>query len=393
MADSWSNWAGNETSEPQALHVVRTIEDAQACVREAASRGLSVRTAGTGHSHYRLIPNDQGIIIDLSALSGVINVEQVDGEHIATIFAGSKIASVGPQLLAAGVGLANQGDIDRQSIAGAVATGTHGTGPTLGNFAAAVRGLEVINPAGEILELSKDKNREIFNAARLNLGAFGLVTTVKLAVLPAYRLKDNIATEDYPALRPKIETATGQHRHFEFFWYPRRDRAMVKRIDLTEEAPVYPIGEEGNRQGWSFEVLPSHRPDLHTEMEYSVPLEESLNCFEEIRSLMMEHFPEVRWPVEYRTLAADDVWLSTAYERPTATISLHQAIDLPAEPLFSAAEKIFIKYGGRPHWGKIHYLSGEQLAAAHPRWDDWWQVRDQFDPNRVFLNERLASWR
>ncbi|MCB0990590.1 MAG: D-arabinono-1,4-lactone oxidase [Acidimicrobiales bacterium] len=386
----WQNWSTSESCKPESIHFARTLEDAQAVVAHSATAGRTVRVAGSGHSHYRLVPND-GVILDMSGITGLISVDTANST--ARIHGGTTIFALGRQLLEHGLALYNQGDIDRQAIAGVVATGTHGTGRGLGNFSAAVRSMKVIDPSGELVELSPNSNLDTFQAARLNLGAFGVVAEVELAVRSAYRLSDHVVMRDYADARASIGPALEQHRHAEFFWYPQSDEAMFKTIDETDQEPVYPVADEGSRTAWSFEVLPSHRPHLHTEMEVAVPVAESLDCLDEIRSMVRSQFPELMWPIEYRTVAADDVWLSQAYEREVATISLHQGIGQPAEPVFGAAGEIFARYGGRPHWGKVHYLDGEGLARVHPRWNDWWQRRDAFDPDGVFLNDRMRSWR
>jgi len=167
----------------------------------------------------------------------------------------------------------------------------------------------------------------------------------------------------------------------------------VKTINETEDEPEYPLGAEGSRCAWSHEVLPNHRPVPHTEMEYSVPAEQGIACMGAIRDLLRSRFPDVAWPVEYRTLAADDVWLSTAYERDTVTISVHLGMGEDDGPYFRACEEIFLAHEGRPHWGKVHYLDGATLARIHPRWADWWRVRDAWDPNGTFLNAYLTSLR
>ena len=210
---------------------------------------------------------------------------------------------------------------------------------------------------------------------------------------PAFKLAEQGFRQAYDELRPSIDALTSQHRHFEFFWYPPRDLAIAKAIDETDDDPEYPVAAEGSRTAWNYEVLPNHRPDRHTEMEFAVPLDRSLDCLDEIRELILTEFPDLRWPVEYRTLAADDVWLSQAYERDTATISVHQGIDVSDVPLFEACEQVFRRYDGRPHWGKVHYFSRAELAAAHPRWSHWWARRDAIDPAGVFLNDVLQSWR
>jgi FAD/FMN-containing dehydrogenase len=331
------------------------------------------------------------VIVDVSGLSGVIAVDPVAGR--ARLYAGTRICELGRPLHDAGVALANQGDIDRQTIAGAVATGTHGTGNELRNLAASVVGLTLVTADGHVLRCSALEHRDVFEASRLGLGAFGIATEVELAVAPAYRLAESGWKQSYGELRPRIEEHVASHRHFEFFWYPGNDVAIAKTIDVTDEPARYPLGREGSRVGWSYEVLPNHRPHLHTEMEFAVPVATSLECLDEIRDLMRTEFPDLAWPVEYRTVASDDVWLSQAYERDVATISVHQGIDIDDTPLFRACESVFRRYDGRPHWGKMHEFDAADLASAHPRWRDWWERRDDVDPDGTFLNDVLARWR
>jgi D-arabinono-1,4-lactone oxidase len=233
----------------------------------------------------------------------------------------------------------------------------------------------------------------LFRAARLNLGAFGVVTQLQLQLADSYRLQERGWSEQYESLMPKLDSLIEQTRHFEFFWYPHTDVCVAKATDTTTAEAVYPLAEEGSRCAWSYEVLSNHRPTLHTEMEYSVPAEDGPACMNEIRALIHKRFPDLKWPVEYRTLAADDVWMSTAYERPTVTISVHQDVNLDDEPYFRECEEIFNAYSGRPHWGKVNYLDGATLSQRHPRWTEWWKARDAIDPNGTFLNDYLRSVR
>ncbi len=386
----WSNWSQSEQSKPAQLRFPRHIDDIRAIVAESAERGLTVRAAGSGHSHYRLVPTDD-VIVDLTGMAGVVAVDE--SRLRARVRAGTPITALGRPLHDAGVGLLNQGDIDRQAIVGATSTGTHGTGTTLGNLSTGVTAMTMVMADGSVVECSDSQNQSLLEAARLGMGAFGIVTEVELTVRPAYRLAETGWEASYDALRPSIDELNETHRHFEFFWAPRSDTAAAKHLDITDEPAVYPVGEEGSRCNWSYEVLPNHRPHLHTEMEYAVAAEGSLECLDEIRNLLLNRFTDVYWPVEYRRVAADDVWLSQAYGQDVATISVHQGIDQPSEPFFRACEEVFLAYGGRPHWGKVHYLDGAQLAEAHPRWDDWWAARDAVDPTGVFLNDRMAGWR
>ncbi len=393
----WSNWSGRLRVDDGRLVHVRTEADAAAVASVATREGATVRVSGSGHSHAPLVPNQT--IVDVSALSGVIAVDAGRGDaagrdaSTVTVGAGSPIHALGPALHRHGLALHNQGDIDRQQIAGAVATGTHGTGADLGNLSSAVVGARVATASGDLVDCSATVEPELWQAVRLHLGALGIVTRLTLAVRPAYRLRERGERRTLDELLPDIADLTTASRHFEFFWFPTADRAVVKIIDETDDEPEYPLAEEGSRVGWSYEVLPSHRTWPHTEMEYGVPLDRGPECLAAIRDLLAADFPEMGWPVEYRALAADDVWLSTAYERPTATISLHLPVEDDERPLYTAAERVFRSFDGRPHWGKVNDLTGADHATIHPRWDDWWRVRDSIDPHGTFLNDYLRSIR
>jgi len=388
--NSWSNWSGRHQCEPSDVHFARSVDDVSAVVAAANAAGRRLRVVGAGHSHYPLVPTE-GLILDVSGLAGVL--ETSPKRRTARVRAGTPIHALGRPLHDAGLALANQGDIDRQTIAGAVATGTHGTGRGLKNLSAAVRAVSLVLASGELVRLSAEENPELFEIARLNLGAVGVVVDLTLGLRESYRLLEHGWTASYADIVTEIATLPERHRHFEFFWYPHRDRVVAKTIDETSAEAVYPLGAEGERCAWSYEVLPNHRPAKHTEMEFSVPLASGPGCLAEIRELIRSDFPELRWPIEYRTVAADDVWLSTAAGRDVATISVHQGIDQDDEPLFRACEAVFRRYAGRPHWGKVHYFDAEDLGAAHPRWRDWWSRRDAVDPRGTFLNATLESLR
>jgi len=387
---NWSNWSGALTARPEQIHFLRSEADAQALVSQANSDGRRIRTAGAGHSHAPLVQHND-IIADAQGLAGVISTDSTT--RTAWVAAGTRIYALGRPLHDAGLALQNQGDIDQQAICGATATGTHGTGVTLGNLSSAVIGARIAVPGGELVDCSADDNAELWQASRLHLGAFGIVTRLKLQLREAYRLHETTWQSSLDEALEQFDERASGNRHHEFFWYPQTDSAQCKSINETNEPARYPLDEEGRRCAWSYEVLPNHRPHKHTEMEYSVPAEAAPECMRSIRDLLEQRFTGVAWPVEYRTLAADDVWLSSAYERPTVTISVHQDIREDEEPYFRACEEIFLDYAGRPHWGKVHYLRGEQLAACHPRWQDWWRVRDHIDPKGTFLNDYLQSIR
>ena len=386
----WRNWSGRHSVKPDRLHFIRSEEDAAALALDAQEQGRTIRVAGGGHSHAPLVPNSE-IIADISALSGVMSADQ--DRQRAWVRAGTPIYALGPGLHQHGMALSNQGDIDRQTIGGACATGTHGTGRGAGNLSAAVVGARVVTAAGEIVECGPAQSFDDWSVARLNLGSIGIVTALELQLREAYRLAESAFVADGNEVEVRISELVAENDRFEFYWSPQTDRAFVKRMNETDEPAQYPVAAEGKRVAWSFEVYPSHRAQLHTEMEYSVPMERGPACFRAIKELVTLDFPDVEMPVEYRTVAPDDVWLSTANGRGTVTISVHRHIHHDEGPLFRACEEIFLEYGGRPHWGKVNYLDGEQLAGMHADWDRWWLERDRLDPSGTFLNDYMRSIR
>ncbi len=386
----WKNWSGKLSAEPQRIVQVGTVDAIRSELFAARDGGWSVRTAGTAHSHYPLLPTN-GVILDTRPLSGLVSV---DAEAMtATFRAGTKIHACGRPLLEHGLGLLNQGDIDQQSVGGAIATGTHGTGVELGSFSSAVTELSVLLVDGSVVTCNPDCEPDLFEAARLSLGAVGVVLEVTLQVREAYRLEEQRWLEPLESVMERIDELVTATRHFEYFWYPGQDRAICKSIDITEEPGRYPLGDEGQRLAWSFEVLPNQRLDPHTEMEYSLPTEHGPSCVAEIKNLLSSNYPNVLWPIEYRTVAADNVWLSPTRGRATVTVSIHEDVERDETAYYKDAETVFRAHGGRPHWGKVHYLSGEDLAADYDHWQDWWRVRDDVDPTGVLLNDALRKLR
>ena len=386
----WKNWSGKLSANPRRIVQVGTVDAIRSELLAARDGGWTVRTAGTTHSHYPLLPTD-GVILDTRPLSGLVSA---DAEAMtATFRAGTKIHACGRPLLEHGLGLLNQGDIDQQSVGGAIATGTHGTGVDLGSFSSAVTELLILLVDGSVVTCTPDREPDLFEAARLSLGAVGVVLEVTLQVREAYRLEEHRWLEPFESVMERIDELVTATRHFEYFWYPGQDRAICKSIDITEEPGRYPLGDEGQRLAWGFEVLPNQRLDPHTEMEYSIPTEHGPSCVAEIKNLLSSNYPDVLWPIEYRTVAADNVWLSPARGRSTVTVSIHEDVERDETAYYKDAETVFRAHGGRPHWGKVHYLSGEDLASDYNHWQDWWGVRDEVDPTGVLLNDALRKLR
>ena len=386
----WQNWSGRLRAHPAQVVLPRDEEELIRAVAQADTADSPIGVMGASHSHSPIVPTE-GVLIDLSLFSGVIAVDPESGR--ARVRGGTRISDLGAPLRDAGVALMNQGDIDRQSIAGAVATGTHGTGRTLQNLSASLLEARLILSDGQIVDCSPEKEPELFEVMRLGLGAVGITTELTLRVRPAYRLQEELWLEDLEGVLERVTELVGSHRHFEFFWMPGSQRAACKTLNETEEEPVYPLAQEGKRRAWSHEVLANERNERHSEMEYSLPEENGPACLRELRDMLARDFPDLAWPIEYRSVRQDDIWISAARGRPTVTLSVHQGVDQPDEPLFRASERIFRRHEGRPHWGKVHFLGGEDFQQIHPRWPDWWRIRDQFDPKQLLLNSHLHGLR
>ena len=261
--------------------------------------------------------------------------------------------------------------------------------------------LRLVAAAGEVVELSADSNPPLFKAAQVSLGSLGVITQATLRCLPTYHLHERTWAEPFADCMARLDERISATRHFEFFWVPGEDVAACKALrpveteswqvaenppGLSERLRRY-IGPE--RVDWSYRIFPSERNNRFVEMEFAVPAADGPACMQEIRALMQARHPQVQWPVEYRTLAADDLWLSPAYQRESVTISIHQAADLPYADFFADAEAVFRSYRGRPHWGKLHSHTAADFAELYPRWDDFLAVRRELDPDDRFLNDHL----
>jgi FAD/FMN-containing dehydrogenase len=387
-AQEWQNWSGSVTARPDAILHPEEEEAVATCVRSVAKRGGTLRVAGSGHSHAPLVATDDTLLV----LDRIAGIEHIDREaRTATIRAGSVLSTLGEPLRAHGLAMENLGDVDVQALAGAIATGTHGTGRTLGSLSTQIEGLRFVVGNGSLRTLSRKEAPDLFSAARVALGALGVVTAVTLRLVPAYRLHERILRESVDDAVTRFEERAQQHRHSELFWYPSKDVAEVKLLDATD-APPDPLPDRPyERIDHSHRVLPSIRDERHVELEYNVPAEVGLEAFLAVRACMQQHHPEVRWPVELRSVAEDDIPLSPATGRPGMTVSVHQGRGLPYQPLFDDAEDVLRGFGGRPHWGKCHGQTAESLRPLYPQWEAFQRARAELDPGGVFSNDALRA--
>jgi FAD-linked oxidoreductase len=378
-----------------------------------------IRFVGSSHSFSALVPTPD-MLVSLAALRGVISVDAQTGE--ASIWAGTRLAQIGEPLWEQGRGLINQPDIDSQALAGAIATSTHGTGATLGSMSSDVTRLRLVTANGEILECGRDQNVDLFNAARTSFGALGAVSQIVMRTREAYKLRERTWMMPLQEGLERAAQLRDQHRHFEMYALPHGDYIQGITLDETD-APDSPADAVNNseaefrkaakiidalpflrsliinfaagsvdpeeRTGRSYRILGNVRSMRFNEMEYTVPAEHGPACLAEILDTIRRDDIDVIFPLEYRYVQADDIWLSPFYQRPGCAISCHNFHDRDYQKYFAAIEPIFWKYQGRPHPGKIHTLEAKQLAALYPRWDDFLRIRRELDPKDRLLNDHL----
>jgi FAD/FMN-containing dehydrogenase len=433
MTHTWSNWSASVTCSPQRIATPANEDELIALVRQAGQNGQSLRVVGSGHSFVPLCAAN-GWLISLDGLQGLVDgratecLERIkagsqrlaatdhgpltteyslaaqDSDLLQTVWAGTKLYALGDPLWERGLALANMGDIDRQALAGAISTGTHGTGRSLGSLSTQVAGLRLVLATGERLDCSPAREPEIFQAARVSLGVLGVISQVTLRCLPAYYLHERTWVTPFDQCLAELAQHVQANRHFEFFWAPELDACAMKALnpvkgdqpEVRAKAAAF-IPPEGRlaryvreeRVDRSYRIFPSERTLKFNEIEFAIPAQHGPTCLCELRELMRRRYPTVVWPIEYRTLATDDLWLSPAYGRETVTISLHQAAELPYQAFFGDAEAIFRNHQGRPHWGKIHTHTARELARLYPQWERFQAIRQRLDPDGRFLNDHL----
>lgn len=384
----WENWSGSLRFEPGDVAEPGSADELAALVRYAGENGRSVRVVGSGHSSVPLVRTDE-TLVSLSRLTGVVEADA--GAHEATVLAGTTLKDMGVALLEHGLAPHNLGDVDVQAAAGAVGTGTHGTGRRLKDVSSMLIGMKMVTGSGEVLDVHEDDDPDLLRAARVSFGSLGILTHLRVRLQPAYELHRREWCSTAETAMVHLDELIERHRNFDFYWYPRSDEVKLRTMDLPGDDPPVPFATcVKDETGPAAEIIARTRTLRFDEMEYALPLDAAPRCFAEVRERIRERWrTHVGWRVLYRTIAADDTWLSNAYWRDTATISLHHNNTLPFWEFFSDIEPIFLAYGGRPHWGKKHSLTAEQLRPLYPMWDRFAETRRRFDPDGVLLNPYL----
>lgn len=368
-----TNWSGTATWTPAGHAAPRTEPELSDLIRRTAERGGTLRPIGSGHSFTPVAATDE-IQLPLKHLTGLVSVDPAT--HRSVFRAGTPLAVVGKALAEQGLALQNMGDIDRQTLAGAISTGTHGTGLGLTGFGGTVVCLRLMLADGSAVTVSAESDTELFHAARVGPGAFGVITEVEIQCVPAYRLRceELLGNTAYAAMC-------------------RVGRAVPALQPSLNRAAAWGMPGPAVTDDWHRVYISSRRVRFR-EMEYALPLESFAEAMTGLQRILGEARASghlVGFPVEVRTAAPDDVWLSTAYGSPRVYIAVHEFFTHGHQPYFGPVERLFVELGGRPHWGKMHTLGAAELAGRYPRFADALRVRDRVDPSGVFTNEYVQQ--
>ncbi|MGH2752077.1 MAG: D-arabinono-1,4-lactone oxidase [Actinomycetota bacterium] len=423
----WSNWTGDQTCSPAGTARPANVAEVVTAVEHARERDWTIRVAGTGHSFTGAVLTD-GMLLSLDRMNKVLDVDRETG--LARVEAGIKLKVLNEELDREGLALPNLGDIDVQSIAGATATGTHGTGARLPNLSAAIDAAELVLADGSRLEVSRENDPDAWRSARVSVGALGVVTAMTLRVVPAFTL--HAVDEPRPLQRvlDQLDELVDSNDHFEFYNFPHSDIALTRSNNRTDEEPRPRsrarawVGDEllvnhlfglvcrtgrrwpstiprlnrlasrlagtSERFDRSHRIFVSPRRVRFTEMEYALPRAHACEAVLAVRAAVARGGFKVPFPMEVRFAAPDDAYLSPAHGRETCYLAVHMFEQMAWQPYFRAVEKIMIRLDGRPHWGKRHFQNADSLRSRYPDWDRYARVRARLDPRGRFTNDYVG---
>ena len=413
-AATWQNWSGNQQAKPSQLLFPRNQDE----LRDAVTSGTGTLRAFGGSDSFSAVAPSNDTMISLEAMGGLRH----QNEDLFTWGGGTRLAIASAQAHSLGYSFSNEPDINLQSLAGAIATSTHGTGTGLTSISGQVDAIRLMLPSGELLELNADGG-DHFLAACCNVGALGIVSDITLRHQPAYRLKERTWTLPLREAMDYVQKEKDNYRHIEIFPFPLGKQAIVKTLEITDDPKNGPPRQNENdilemacklamHAGWltptlqtlatkfveeatftgpSHKVFANHRTVRFNEMEYSVPAEDGMACLEEVCDAIRQHDINVFFPIEFRYVAADNNLLSMFYQQPSASLSIHQYYEQDYQPLFGVVEPILRRYAGRPHWGKIHSLEREELTELYPAFERFQAVRRELDPQGRMLNDHLKT--
>ncbi len=399
---TWKNWGRNQAFTSAGYEKPADESQAIELTKNAVSMQQPVRIAGSGHS-FTPVVETPGLLLDLSAISGVIDINRINAQ--ANVWAGSRIADLGEPLWQAGLSIANQGDIDVQSIAGAIATGTKGSGTQFGSLSSRVTQIRLVNGLGEVVDIDATQP-DLLHAAQVSLGMLGPVLRVGLQLVPAYKLREeNIILPMSEVLR-QWDYLLAEYRHFSFWWMPTdrsadmyklgdvpADHCFVKLLrEMPDDGLDLPPGKINQRTDRAYRIYPDGTTDAEFhELEYMVAAHDAKDAVAEMRQLMKTRFTDEISPLQVRWQQADSGFLSAQSGRDSTSISVSGEIGRDYQPFLRAVDATLRPFGARPHWGKLHFLDRQRVEEIYPDFMRFLQIRQQFDPHNLFLNPHLAA--
>jgi L-gulonolactone oxidase len=422
----WRNWTGDQRCVPTRIERPRDRGDLIESVKRATGQGLTVRAVGSGHS-FTDTACTGGVLLEMGGLDRVLDVHRDSG--LVRVEAGIGLRALSELIWGHGMALENLGDIDKQTISGAVATGTHGTGSRFRNLSSMIEAMELVLPDGTLLEVSPTSEPDLLPAARIGLGALGVIATLTLRTVPAFSIRRTDSAQPLDETLERLQELADGSDHFEFYVFPHTDVALLRQSERTDEPPkprnaAIEFGQEVILENWvlgafswagrlmpsriprfsrfissqvaksvkidrSYRVFASRRMVRFTEMEYAIPRRHAAEAIPRVLEAAERADPPVGFPIEVRFVAGDDSMLSPAHDRDTSYIAVHQYHGMAWEGYFRSVEAIMDSYDGRPHWGKRHFQTAATLAERYPRWEDFLAARDRLDPEGTFRNQYL----
>jgi len=423
----WKNWSESVHCQPEKFLKPQNLEELINLVKMCNEDNRKIRVVGSGHSFTPLSATTE-LLVSIENLTGIDHVDAKN--EIVTVWAGTILKKLGELLFEQGYAMENLGDINAQSIAGAISTGTHGTGIDFGSISTQVAGVTLLTATGELLEISEQSNPELLEAVKVSLGMLGIIVKVKLKVVPAYQLIARSYRSTLNECIAILDQLNKDNRNFEFYWFPYTETVQIKTMNIYNEtiekeykpsfikdvlienglfkvisevsriipatskmmsqvsAMGVPVGE---KKGDSHLLYATPRLVKFNEMEYSIPAEYMGEVLKEIEETIKRKKYRVHFPLECRYVNRDAIWLSPAYERDSAFIAVHMYKGMEFAEYFAAIEEIFQRYDGRPHWGKMHTMTNEKLLNAYPKLNEFLRVRNELDENGIFLNEYMIE--
>jgi FAD/FMN-containing dehydrogenase len=381
------NWSGSLRFRPSRIEAPRTEQELATLVRTIAAQGRTLRPIGSAHSASPIIVTDD-VLVSLDHLKGLY--EHDERSQQVTFGAGTKLTEVGERLHSIGLAMPTFGDVATQTVAGAIGSGTHGSGRHLYNLSMVLIGGRLVTADGEVREVSFEQGPDFIRALRVSFGTLGVFSSMRLQLEPIYDLHRQEWCCQIDDCLSRLDEISRENRNFDLYWYPRCDEANLRCLNPPGNEPDYIAFARliDDRTGPSHKVIPKHSnmPHRFEEMEYALPAEAGLDCFRELRRRIKSKWRRsVAWRLLFRYIKGDDTWLSEAHGRESVSISLHQNSSLPFWDYFTDLEPVFRDYGGRPHWAKKHTLRAEDLRPLYPKWDDFMMLRRRIDPQGVFL--------